>query len=534
MNFSDFFSPKAHITAGIFGCVPKFSKNQYSVTLLLPRIGSSGETPASFRWKFSSRFTAIHSVALNTLCLSLMTSGSALQQSFFCRLTSFYSVVIASSLPQFVDSSLMVLGFYGLHTNENIHVAARMLLQSVIERLNYDDRHRLFRSWSRFYLEIPKSNPKLTSNPEFMTLISELLASESKDDEKRIVLSVPKEDSNSEFTMFSLAECSRFEQQLIAILILSFLILECPEEFDARFARLLSTHLITLICDSDGVDVIATSLAADLLGKGIEFWKNHTSDIGRLLQSLVRLSGGKDDSGTQILTSAVQRALATTAQASPKIFVATIGNEALRPNISPEERASSILKLGSVIKQFPESQLVVLPRIVETLTKCLDPAEPGIRKALIRPCTSALHALTKSYPMVSFHQQSQLFAVGTDKSQKSLIIIYDLRTATKWRILEGHFGDITAIAFCEDGSMLASYSGDENPPSVRIWRAGGQGLLSGLLGLQGKCLRTFHLRQLDASEISKARMLKNTSLVWTSANSVRLTREDRSQSDFTT
>jgi WD40 repeat protein len=114
-----------------------------------------------------------------------------------------------------------------------------------------------------------------------------------------------------------------------------------------------------------------------------------------------------------------------------------------------------------------------------------------------------------------------------------LIIIYDLRTATKWRILEGHFGDITAIAFSDDGSMLASYSGDENPPSLRVWRAGGQGILSGLLGLQGKCLRTFHLKQLESEGISKTRLLKNTSLVWTSANSLQLTREDRSGGQFT-
>jgi WD40 repeat protein len=396
-----FFSPNAHITSGLFGCVPKFSKNQYSLTLLLPRSGDAQETPASFRWKFSSRFTAIHSIALNTLCMSLMTSGSALQQSFFCRLVSFYSVVMASSLPHFVDSSLMVLGFYGLHKNENIHTASRMLLQSVIERLNFDERHRLFRLWSRFYLEIPKSNPNLTSNPEFMSLVSELLAHESKENERINLSPESQNSSSSEFAIFSLAEVSRFEQQLVAILILSFIILECPEEFDSRFAKLLSTHLITLICDSDGGDVIATSLAADLLGKGIEFWKNHTSDMGSLLQSLVRLSGSKDDSGKAILTVAVERALTTAAQAAPKMFVATIGNEALRPSISPEERASCILKLGAVIKNYPESQLVVLPRIVETLTKCLDPAEPGLRKALIKPCTSALHALTKSYPMVS-------------------------------------------------------------------------------------------------------------------------------------
>ena len=36
------------------------------------------------------------------------------------------------------------------------------------------------------------------------------------------------------------------------------------------------------------------------------------------------------------------------------------------------------------------------------------------------------------------------------------VVIYDLRTATKWRVFSGHKGSIQAVAFSEDGEFLAS------------------------------------------------------------------------------
>jgi len=46
--------------------------------------------------------------------------------------------------------------------------------------------------------------------------------------------------------------------------------------------------------------------------------------------------------------------------------------------------------------------------------------------------------------MVSFHQPSQRFAVGTVESN---ILVYDLRTATKMRVLEGTEGAVFVWLF---------------------------------------------------------------------------------------
>ncbi len=122
--------------------------------------------------------------------------------------------------------------------------------------------------------------------------------------------------------------------------------------------------------------------------------------------------------------------------------------------------------------------------------------------------------LVQKYPSVAFHQKTQLFAVGTGASNQSQIMIYDLRTATKWRILEGgifiyiyiyiydsfcfyfnninvsicpyvhtfiivsgHTGTVAAVSFSPNGDDIVSYSPDEDPPSLRSWNISGSGLI---------------------------------------------------------
>jgi len=55
----------------------------------------------------------------------------------------------------------------------------------------------------------------------------------------------------------------------------------------------------------------------------------------------------------------------------------------------------------------------------------------------------------------TFHQTTQRFAVGT---VDALVVIFDVRTATKWRVLEGHEGAINAVTFDGAGQRLASFS----------------------------------------------------------------------------
>lgn len=51
--------------------------------------------------------------------------------------------------------------------------------------------------------------------------------------------------------------------------------------------------------------------------------------------------------------------------------------------------------------------------------------------------------------------------------------MYDLRTAVKWRVLDGHGGQVTALGFDNEGKHLASFSYVDS--TLRIWKIGSTG-----------------------------------------------------------
>jgi WD40 repeat protein len=90
--------------------------------------------------------------------------------------------------------------------------------------------------------------------------------------------------------------------------------------------------------------------------------------------------------------------------------------------------------------------------------------------------------------MVDFHKETQRLALGT---MEAVILIYDLRTATKWRVLDGHTCAVSAVAFRGDGQLLVSYAAREG--SVRWWNSGNAGLFGGMLKMQQSCLKEHKL-----------------------------------------
>ena len=137
--------------------------------------------------------------------------------------------------------------------------------------------------------------------------------------------------------------------------------------------------------------------------------------------------------------------------------------------------------------------------------------------------TKGLHELVKRFPMTSFHKDTQRFAVGT---QEALIIVYDLRTATKWRVLQGHQRGIAALSFSPKGSVLGSYSAEE--ATVRSWDTGASGFFGDILSIQGRCLKEVRLQR-TARPGSLVDVLQHCNLLWTANRQAALAREDRSQ-----
>ena len=64
--------------------------------------------------------------------------------------------------------------------------------------------------------------------------------------------------------------------------------------------------------------------------------------------------------------------------------------------------------------------------------------------------------------------------------------MYDLRTATKYRVLDGHTGKVDAIAFSHSGEKLASFSNDDR--LIKVWPLVSANILSGFFQTTSKCI----------------------------------------------
>ena len=113
-------------------------------------------------------------------------------------------------------------------------------------------------------------------------------------------------------------------------------------------------------------------------------------------------------------------------------------------------RVSAVGALVALIRVRSLSLVADMLALVQAIMRPLDPSVPSLREGCLQASTAALRELVKRYTMVAFHQPSQRLAVGT---VAGVIIIYDLRTATKWRILQ----------VWKDGSLLDNLPKWDNP-----------------------------------------------------------------------
>jgi WD40 repeat protein len=241
--------------------------------------------------------------------------------------------------------------------------------------------------------------------------------------------------------------------------------------------------------------------AVELLGKGFLIWRSFIKDLPRLIHTLFSMSLGNEQ---QLLTTTAHRALMLVGTGEPKQFVQALAvfildvhfsdsiPSALTGKTAPiQQNSAALLTLGSLIKKDPAALLSCLPQLVETVVRSLDPHVPYLRDNCLQAATKVLHALVKQYPMVSFHQETQRLAVGTNDS---FVIIFDLKTANKWHQLEGHTGPITAVAFAPNGKMLASYSIEDC--EVRFWQT--HTSIFGIIGSNPHCLRSYRVSKVES------------------------------------
>jgi len=273
-------------------------------------------------------------------------------------------------------------------------------------------------------------------------------------------------------------------------------------EFEAKSQYLTFTLLRAIaapVIANNSHSIMLTSLACDLLYKSINYLRVHITQPIPLIRRLLALSLSSD----KLLRQSAHRTLIESGKVAPALFIECMAKESSNIRNDSDVRQSAIASLVTLIKTHSQALAKVLPSAVSACIKCLDPSQQSQRKLLLHSATSALYTMVQNYPATSFHQQSQRFAVGTGISQHCVIIIYDLRTATVWRLLEGHGSEINAVTFSGDdeGGRLISYSALESPsPSIRIWNTEiSGGFLSGLIGMSGKCIKIIRFDRVDYS-----------------------------------
>lgn len=121
---------------------------------------------------------------------------------------------------------------------------------------------------------------------------------------------------------------------------------------------------------------------------------------------------------------------------------------------------------------------------MEAVVKSLDPNSTANRDAVLDAATDIMGHVVKTYvmrpwfqvpvfmtissfPTVDFHMGSQRLAVGTSEGA---IVMYDLKTATRLYVLEGHKKGLAACSFSPDGRRLVSVSLEEDV--VLVWKVG--------------------------------------------------------------
>ncbi|KAF4653063.1 hypothetical protein FOZ61_009214 [Perkinsus olseni] len=198
----------------------------------------------------------------------------------------------------------------------------------------------------------------------------------------------------------------------------------------------------------------------------------------------------------------------------PLGFISTFSDLA----VEGDDGTTAVLVLVSLLHKHPRRLRHCVPEFAEAaVLRCLDPVFPLRRRNCLIPATTALHEMVKTFPNTSFDQPTQRFAVA----KNSTIIVYDLRTATKWRVLEGHRGDVSATAFDPAGTQLASYSAQD--ATLRVWQCGSTGFFGGILGFAGKFVLTRQLQRIEPGrDVDEWRCR----LVWRSGSELLLTRED--------
>ncbi|RPD74051.1 WD40 repeat-like protein [Lentinus tigrinus ALCF2SS1-7] len=266
------------------------------------------------------------------------------------------------------------------------------------------------------------------------------------------------------------------------------------------------------------------SLAIDLCSRGFQVWQQYV-DAVEMLRALFTLATTTKKEAISIpnIGAQARTAVLQIAASNTPLFMTTLAIDILQPR-STQHRKSVMQLVIFLIRKKPLVLYNNLPRLVEAIVKSLDPNSNATREAVLDSATDILSHIVQTFPTVDFHMGSQRLAVGTSEGA---VIMYDLKTATRLYVLEGHKKRTTACSFSPDGRRLVTLSLEES--NVLVWKVGssftsffmpGAPPFQGHSGSEPFKRLSFNIG--DAAHMSLEASLVDVQFEWTSDRNVKL------------
>lgn len=463
------------------------------------QLQSASKNAFARNWQHSSALSANLALGIVSLCMNLMEhkyskSGSfadnqspALPSSpknkeefhvLWSQLITQHSVVLPDYVPCFREPALEFLAKFAFNPCDYTQLAARALLNGVIKRLPSSSRSILTAEYStKLHFEIVRlemeTGIKLNGSSSGHVIDFNLVVS-----------------------------------RLGSLVILLSMIGTCfPGEISPAGAREVCDILVYLLkAPAQHIG----SVSAELLTKGLMLFRPHLVDLSSLIVQLLLIDMREKQrnpdgsasptfgSNARVLANGGSNAslsLLIELGACESAFVLALLQQEMNNSERPHAfRECVLLYLTELLNTHYLLMFRHLPAVVDTIMCCLDPTKLERRKRCLELSTRCLHSLVRRFPMIDFHKETQRLAIGT---MEAVILIYDLRTATKWRVLDGHTSAVSALGFRADGQILVSYAAREG--SVRWWNSGNAGLFGGMLKMQQSCLKEHKLDILKSS-----------------------------------
>ncbi|ELU38230.1 WD40 domain-containing protein [Rhizoctonia solani AG-1 IA] len=359
-------------------------------------------------WKVSPRYTALRLLSVVTL---LRTAASFEDVS---RILAFYVGCLANAVgPEFQPPSLSVLATFWVSSSDEVRQAARLLFESRLSQMEEAEVVQCVTFWRE---HLPTLQPlDMAHSPLAVQAAKHPLLKQDYSYVKDIAKSIA---------------------------------LYLHDELEA------STSPVNRI------------LSIELSSRGFQVWQHHI-DAMEMLRALFGFAmlpsgGGKNVGGKEARAAVLQIAASST-----PLFMTTLSLDITQPKSTEHRRATMQLVAFIVRKQTIQKPLVLypnLPRLVEAVVKSLDPNSTAARDAIVDAATEILAEVVR---IVDFHTATQKLAVGTPEGA---VIVYDLKTATRLYVLEGHSRRLTVLSFSPDGRRLATASLEESV--VMVWKVG--------------------------------------------------------------